>query len=72
MYFADIDAANGALLGLDMIPLQVRQFRLVHPPQADIAWLHQTLDRESGKFSTHVVPTARGSLSLRVGSPPAD
>jgi len=72
MYFADFDAADGALLGLDMIPLQVRQFRLVHPPQPDIAWLHQTLDRESGKFGTRVVPTARGSLALRVDSPPAD
>jgi len=70
MYFADIDAANGALLGLDMIPLQVRQFRLVHPPQPDIAWLHQTLDRESGKFGTRVIATARGSLSVRVDSPP--
>lgn len=65
MYFADVAPANGAVVGAELIPLQIRKFRLNRPSEADIAWLQQTLDRESRKFGTKVERAPDGRLSLQ-------
>jgi poly-gamma-glutamate capsule biosynthesis protein CapA/YwtB (metallophosphatase superfamily) len=65
MYFVDIAPANGALSALEMVPLQIKQFRLNRPSASDIDWLQRTLDRESRRFETGVVITPDGRLSLR-------
>jgi len=49
MYFADL-APEGNLTALELVPLQIRNFRLVRPAQEDVGWMHQTLDRECRKF----------------------
>jgi poly-gamma-glutamate capsule biosynthesis protein CapA/YwtB (metallophosphatase superfamily) len=64
MYFADVDAATGTLRALDMVPLQIRRFRLKRASNADTQWLQATLDRESAPFGTRVVMTADGHLTL--------
>jgi len=64
MYFADIDTGSGDLTGLEIIPLQIRKFRLIHAPPADVDWVQQTLDRESRKFGTGVDKTPEGRLLL--------
>ena len=63
MYFADIQPA-GTLAALDIVPLQIRKFRLVRPSADDIDWMQQTMNRESGKFGAAVAPGAHGRLAL--------
>ncbi len=63
MYFADIQPA-GTLAALDIVPLQIRNFRLVRPSAEDIDWMQQTMNRESGKFGAAVAPGADGRLAL--------
>jgi poly-gamma-glutamate synthesis protein (capsule biosynthesis protein) len=65
MYFADIEWPGGRLAGLELVPLQIRQFRLARPSGTDIEWIRQTLERESGKLHALTLQTAAGRLSLR-------
>lgn len=60
MYFPSLDASSGELLGLEMVPLEIRHFRLRAAPSDGAAWLRATLDRESRRFG--------GRVSLRDGS----
>lgn len=64
MYFPEINPADGRLMSLDMMPLQIRRLRLNQPHPADVDWLAQTLDRESRKLGTRIVRTDR---RLRLG-----
>jgi poly-gamma-glutamate capsule biosynthesis protein CapA/YwtB (metallophosphatase superfamily) len=64
MYFADIAPASGNLAALEMVPLQIRQFRLVRPSSQDVDWMRQTLDRESRRFGASVMLNSNGMLSL--------
>lgn len=64
MYFADLDAASADLIGLEIVPLQMRNFRLVRPTPADVDWLRLMLHRESEKFVTRVALNANGRLTL--------
>jgi poly-gamma-glutamate synthesis protein (capsule biosynthesis protein) len=63
MYFADIDPVSGLLVDLEMVPMQIRLFRLNRPPPADIDWLAATLDRESRKLGARI---ARNGTWLRL------
>lgn len=65
MYFLTVDAASGALSGLQMIPMQTRRFRLNRASPADTRWLHKVLDREGRRFGSRVEPGPGGSLALR-------
>lgn len=53
MYFPTVER-GGKLLALDLVPLQMRNFRLRHVSTADLRWLAVTLDRESRRFGTAV------------------
>jgi poly-gamma-glutamate capsule biosynthesis protein CapA/YwtB (metallophosphatase superfamily) len=64
MYFAGVDAASAALVSLEIVPLQIRNFRLVRPSGQDVEWLQQTLDRESRKFGTGVALDQTGRFVL--------
>ncbi|MGH7446110.1 MAG: CapA family protein [Longimicrobiales bacterium] len=55
MYFPTLDAGTGHLTALEMLPLQIRRFRLNHASPADRAWLHALLDRECRRFGHRVV-----------------
>ena len=63
MYFPEIDPA-GNLNALDLVPLQIRNFRLVRPAGQDVACMQKVLDRESRKFGVAVAPTNDGRLSV--------
>lgn len=54
MYFPVLDP-DGALDRLEMVPLQIRKFRLNRPTAADRAWLARRLDRECRRFGSRVV-----------------
>jgi poly-gamma-glutamate synthesis protein (capsule biosynthesis protein) len=64
MYFADFDPASGDLVALEIVPLQIRRFRLVRPSCRDIHWVRQTLDRESEKFGASVALVHNERLAL--------
>ena len=66
MNFADVEPA-GTLAALEIVPLQIRNFRLGRPSTQDVEWMQQTLDRESRKFGTGVAlnPDARLVVSWK-------
>jgi poly-gamma-glutamate synthesis protein (capsule biosynthesis protein) len=64
MYFASVDPRSGNLVGVELVPLQIRRFQLRRASSADVAWLQQTLDRESRQFATSVEPTSEGTLEV--------
>jgi poly-gamma-glutamate capsule biosynthesis protein CapA/YwtB (metallophosphatase superfamily) len=64
MYFADVEGSSGTVENLEIVPLQIRNFRLVRPLSPDIEWLQQTLDRESRKFGGKIVLRDAGQLAV--------
>jgi len=65
MYFPTVDASTGKLVRLQMIPMQVRRFRLNRASEADTQWLRNTLNRECRRFGTRVELSEEGILSLQ-------
>jgi poly-gamma-glutamate synthesis protein (capsule biosynthesis protein) len=64
MYFASVDQDTGALIGLQIAPMQSRKMRLRHASRADSAWLQAVLDEISWPFAPRVVMTPHGMLAL--------
>lgn len=64
MYLADLDPACGDLTAIEIVPFQIRQFRLARPPRQDIDWMQRTLDRESQQFGARVKLISKGRLAL--------
>lgn len=70
MYFADISSSSMDLEALEIIPLQIRQFRLIRPTIPDVDWVRQMLDLESQRFGTRVATSdARLALSWPSSAP---
>jgi poly-gamma-glutamate synthesis protein (capsule biosynthesis protein) len=65
MYFPRLDPATGKLLGCDVTPLQIRNFRLNRASPADADWLRNVLNREGKAFGTRVESAEDGGLRLR-------
>jgi poly-gamma-glutamate capsule biosynthesis protein CapA/YwtB (metallophosphatase superfamily) len=64
VYFASIDADNGELDALRMVPMRACQMRLERASREDSAWMCATLDDISQPFGTHV-EAADGTLVAR-------
>jgi poly-gamma-glutamate capsule biosynthesis protein CapA/YwtB (metallophosphatase superfamily) len=64
MYFADIDTESGELVALELVPLQIRRFRLEAVSPADMDWIAQRLDRESAPFGVGIKKSSPDSLRL--------
>ena len=64
MYIAELEAADGALRNLLVVPFRICKFRLNRASPEDVAWLHHTLNREGAGLGTHVVPQRDGTLAL--------
>ncbi|MDJ0534834.1 MAG: CapA family protein [Xenococcaceae cyanobacterium MO_207.B15] len=54
MYFATLDSSTGELFNLQMIPTQIKRFRLQGASTSDILWLREILNREGERFGTQV------------------
>lgn len=54
MYFPTLRAADGTLVSLEMVPLQIRNMRLHRASRVDAEWLASTLDREGKAFGTGI------------------
>jgi poly-gamma-glutamate synthesis protein (capsule biosynthesis protein) len=74
MYFASVDLRSGDLLGLDMIPLQIRRCQLGQATSEDTGrhwktledtdWLLKTPDHQCRTLGTRVTQKADGRLAL--------
>lgn len=62
MYFLDIDPASGKLMALQMVPLQIKRFRLNKTSKEDAEWLRNTLHREGRQFNSRVERSKDGRL----------
>jgi poly-gamma-glutamate synthesis protein (capsule biosynthesis protein) len=64
MYTVHIDLSSGNLIGMRMVPFQIRQFRLNRAERVDAVWLTNILNREGKKFGTGVEINDDGTLRL--------
>ena len=68
MYFATLDATDGPVRELALVPMRMRRFRLQRATEEEARWLQHTLDRESRAFGTRVEPGvgARAAVAAAV------
>ena len=64
MYFVDVDRTTGKLLGLTMVPTQVRRFRVTRASEVDSQWLGALLNREGKRFRTGIKLRTGNILTL--------
>jgi poly-gamma-glutamate synthesis protein (capsule biosynthesis protein) len=50
MYFVTLNALSGELMQLELVPTQIRNFRVNYAAQADARWLTAMLNREGGQL----------------------
>jgi poly-gamma-glutamate capsule biosynthesis protein CapA/YwtB (metallophosphatase superfamily) len=65
MYFVDLEVLTGRLLSLEMVPMQIRRFKLNNVMKADALWLGAVLEREVSKFGCHLEMKWDNTLSLK-------
>lgn len=65
MYFVSLDAASARLVRFEMMPVQIRRFRLNRASAKDSAWLRETLDHECARLGCRVEMIADHTLALR-------
>ena len=64
MYFVQIDSTHGKLVNLEMIPTQIKRFRVQRASTSDVLWLRETLNREGERFGTSVQWDFNNTLKL--------
>lgn len=65
MYFPQIEPDTGRLSALRMQPTRIRQMQLRRPPNEDVAWLGNVLNRQCRRFGTSVRLAEDGMLQLQ-------
>jgi len=65
MYFASVEVGTGKLLSLEMMPMQIKRFRVNKSSRADAMWVRNTLEREEKKFGCFVELKSDNTLSLK-------
>jgi poly-gamma-glutamate capsule biosynthesis protein CapA/YwtB (metallophosphatase superfamily) len=64
LYAADFSATSTELIDLEIVPFQIRRFRLIPASSTDTAWLQETLDRQSRRFGVHIESKPNGKLAV--------
>ena len=62
-----LDRASGRLVGLELVALQLRRFRLTHPGPAERQWLHRALAHGCQATGTRIETSSQGHWRLRWG-----
>lgn len=62
MYFAQVAPASGKLTALEMVPMQIKHFRLNRASAEDTYWLQRTLDEHSHRFNCNIELTPSCTL----------
>jgi poly-gamma-glutamate synthesis protein (capsule biosynthesis protein) len=65
MYFAGVNTSSGKLIRLQMVPTQIKRFRVNKALRADAQWLRDVLKREGRKFGTRIELQRDNTLLLR-------
>jgi poly-gamma-glutamate synthesis protein (capsule biosynthesis protein) len=65
MYFTTLDPSTGKLVELQMVPTQIRRFKINRASKVDTLWLKDTLNREGTKFGTRVKLSEDNRLILQ-------
>jgi len=65
MYLPTLDTVTGNVVRFDLVPMQIRRFRLQRPRHDDACWLEQMLNREGQRFGTRVERLADESFRVR-------
>jgi len=64
MYFASVEVGTSKLISLEMLPMQIKLFRVNKSSRADAVWVRNTLEREGKKFGCTVKLKSDNTLSL--------
>nr|WP_298439156.1 CapA family protein [Geobacter sp.] len=67
MYFPRVDALTGRLAGVEMVPMEMRNFRVNRAAPRDALWLRDLLNREGKRFGTGAELSGDSTLVLRWG-----
>lgn len=67
LYAVTLERATGRLTGLEMVPLQLRRFRLTHPQADARQWLHRQLVQECRGLGTAIEADPQERWLLRWG-----
>jgi poly-gamma-glutamate synthesis protein (capsule biosynthesis protein) len=67
LYVVKLHPSTGSLLGLTMLPFQIRRFRLRRPPAADVTWMKERIDSESRSLGCRVQIGSESALIARWG-----
>jgi poly-gamma-glutamate synthesis protein (capsule biosynthesis protein) len=65
LYLPTLDSRVGELRELRLVPMQVRQMRLVRASASDTRWLCEVLNRISDPFRTRFDQEPDGTIALR-------
>lgn len=64
MYFVRMEPSSGKLVSLEMVPTQLRRFRLKRASEQDRLWLRDVLNREGKQFKNRVDLGKQNNLML--------
>ncbi len=64
MYLVTMQRWSGRLTRFEMVPFQIKRFRLNHVSREDARWLKRTMNRECASFGGHVALSETGRLTL--------
>ena len=64
MYLVTMQPRSGKLVRFEMVPFQIKRFRLNYVSRRDAHWLKDTLDRECARFGGHVELSETDRLTL--------
>lgn len=65
MYFVTLDPNSGELVSTQIVPLQMKNFRLSYASREDIQWVYHIFNRTSHPLNTQVILNPDGSLSVK-------
>ena len=64
MYFVTMDPSTGDLVSMELIPTQIKHFKVNAAPTRDVLWLSDVLNRESKKFGVKIDDSKTNSLTI--------
>ncbi len=64
MYLVTLQPRSGKLVRFEMVPFQIKRFRLNYVSRGDAQWLRDTLDRECARFGGRVELSETDRLTL--------
>jgi poly-gamma-glutamate synthesis protein (capsule biosynthesis protein) len=64
MYLVTMQPWSGKLVRFEMVPFQIKRFKLNHVSREDAQWLRNTLNRECARFGGHVALSETDRLTL--------